>query len=360
MHATPYIKAGLLATALLIICIAGWEVYLREQGYLLSYNDDEALWAYQHQKVYNASTSGPVLIGSSRIKFGIDLATWKATTGAAPTQLAMVGTSPRPLLADLARDERFKGTVVVDITEGLFFTPTGSFPEQQANKGVAYYPKWSLAQQAGFHIGRVLESKLVFLDEERFALRNLIKRLRIADRPGVFALPPFPLKFTIDDMERQTFITPDFLADTSMQNEQRAIWMYIFTKAPRMPMPDSVLSGIFSDTRAAVEKIQARGGKVIFIRMPSTGDVWELEKQAFPRALYWDRLLKETGAPGIHFEDYPQLSRYDCPEWSHLAPADAITFTRDLIHIMEQKTSWPFLGATSVPARSQTSTLTVP
>jgi hypothetical protein len=272
----------------------------------------------------------------------------------------MAGTSPRPVLTALGRDSLFKGTLLVGITEGLFFTPSGSFPEQQAHKGIAYTAKQSIAQQAGFSINQFLESHLLFLDEERFALRNLIKRLRIADRPGVFALPPFPLKFTIDDFDRQTFITSDFLADTAMQNEQRAIWMHVLTKAPRMPMPDSVLSGIFNDARTAVAQIQARGGKVIFIRMPSTGEVWELEKQVFPRTKYWDRLIKETGAPGIHFEDYPQLSRYRCPEWSHLSPADAVTFTSDLIRIIEQTTGWPVSQAKATTTSSLISTSTIP
>ena len=28
----------------------------------------------------------------------------------------------------------------------------------------------------------------------------------------------------------------------------------------------------------------------------------------------WTRLLKDTGAPGVHFDDYPELSAYPCPE----------------------------------------------
>jgi hypothetical protein len=94
--------------------------------------------------------------------------------------------------------------------------------------------------------------------------------------------------------------------------------------------------------------------------MPSTGEVWELEKQVFPRTKYWDRLIKETGAPGIHFEDYPQLSRYRCPEWSHLSPADAVTFTSDLIRIIEQTTGWPVSQAKATTTSSLISTSTIP
>jgi hypothetical protein len=358
MRASPYVKAGLLALGLLIGFVTVWEVYLRGQDFGISYNDDEALWAHHRQRIYRATAANPVVIGSSRIKFGLDQSTWEATTGAAPVQLAMVGTSPRPLLADLARDPDFKGTVLVGITEGLFFAPSGSPPEAQALKATAFYPKWSIAGRAGFSLNRLLESRLLFLDEERFSLRAMLKELPVSNRPEVFAIPAFPVEFVTSDFNRQTSITPAFLADTALQNKQRAIWMYIFTKAPKMPMPDSVLTGIFRSVASDVAKIRERGGQVLFVRMPSTGAVYELEKVAFAREKYWDRLLAETGAPGIHFADYPQLSGYACPEWSHLSPADASTFTADLIRIIEQKTGWSVARTQAVPAASQTSHLT--
>ena len=45
-------------------------------------------------------------------------------------------------------------------------------------------------------------------------------------------------------------------------------------------------------------------------------------------------LLAKSGAPGIHFEDYPQLQGYNLPEWSHLAYADAKRFTAALHEIV--------------------------
>ncbi|HEV7349071.1 hypothetical protein [Telluribacter sp.] len=359
MHYSPFVKAGLLALVVLIGSLVGWELYLRSQGFEISYNDDEDLWAYHHQQVYEASAANPVLVGSSRFKFGLDLATWEATSGAAPTQLSLVGTSPRPLLADLARDKNFKGTVLVGVTEGLFFAPSGSYPEQQANKCTAYYPKWSIAQRTSFFLNRQLESRLLFLDVERFNLRSLLNRAGVVNRPGVFALPAFPMKFVTDGFNRQTTMTAEFVADTALQNEQRAIWMYVFTKAPQAPVSDSLLTTIFGEVKSDVAKIQKRGGQVLFVRMPSSGEVWELEKQVFPREKYWNRLLAETGAPGIHFQDYPELSTHECPEWSHLSPADARTFTKDLIRIAEQKTGWHIARPSVAAAPAQISTLAV-
>jgi hypothetical protein len=358
MQTTSYAKAGLLVLVLVVCFLIGWETYLRRQGFLLSYNDDKELWAYTRQRVYEAQPANPVIIGSSRVKFGLALDTWKSITGAAPTQLAMVGTSPRPLLTDLARDNRFRGTVLVGVTEGLFFAPPGSPPEQQAHDNLAFYAKRSIAQQSGFAVNKVLETHLLFLDEDRFSLGGLLTQLPIANRPGVFALPAFPQRFAIDRFDRYTEMTPDFLADTAMQSRVRDIWHYINTQMPSQPMPDSVLTGIFKAVSADVARIQGRGGKVLFVRMPSSGWLREREKRTYPRAKYWDRLLRETGAPGIHYEDYPALARYSCPEWSHLSPADARTFTADFIQIMGHQPGWAVTPRTPAAPRPAVSTLT--
>jgi hypothetical protein len=358
MQTSFLIRAGSIALLLTLAFVIGWEAYWRSQGFELSYNDDESLWAYHRQRIYQSTPAAPVLVGTSRLKFDIDLATWKETTGKLPAQLAMVGTSPRPVLADLARDEQFKGTVLVDAAEFLFFTLSGGPFDKQAQNNLRFYPNWSIAQKAGFRINEALESKLLFLDEERFALRFLLERLYIPNRPGVFAIPPFPIKFTKNDFDRQTLITDAFVADTAMQHEQQQIWWNLLTTAPKMPMNDSILNGIFSEVKVQVEKIRARGGQVLFLRMPSTGPFREIEKQAFPREKYWDRLLKETGAPGIHFEDYPALAKYPCIEWSHLDPANARAFTRDLIPIVEQKTGWSIRTASALPSTNSSSSLT--
>ena len=99
-----------------------------------------------------------------------------------------------------------------------------------------------------------------------------------------------------------------------------------------------MIQEILETTRANVEKIRAKGGKVIFVRLPSSGGLRELEKKTTPREIYWDQLIESTQSPGIHFEDYPELRNFDCPEWSHLRKDDAIRFTKELmIHFKKLK-----------------------
>ena len=50
-------------------------------------------------------------------------------------------------------------------------------------------------------------------------------------------------------------------------------------------------------------------------RAPTTN----ASRSTVPREQTWDRLLRETGAFGIHFEDYPEMQGLELPEWSHLS-----------------------------------------
>ena len=347
----PLLKSSLLTLVLVLTFIVGWELYWRNQNLGLSFNDDESLWAHTRKEIYHSSPSRPVIIGSSRVKFGIDLATWEAATGEKPIQLALVGTAPRPLLTDLANDPNFKGTLIIGVTEGLFFTPDGSFPEREATKRVDFYPKWSLSQQISFHINRVLEPRLCFLDEQRLALRPLLTNLPIPPRPGTWGGPKFPREFSVTTFDRQDVMTDAMVADTAIQHQVQAVWLDIGAHSPKQTMPDAMLTGILNSVKKSIDQIRARGGQVVFVRMPSDGPFYEVEKMSHPREKYWDRLLSHTRTPGIYFADYPALSKYRCPEWSHLTPKDAVTFTQDFIPILQQKTGWPItIRPTKKPA----------
>lgn len=355
MNQTNYSKAAGLTLMLVLAFVAGWEGYWRHENHPMSYNDDESLWASKRKLIYQSSPARPVLIGSSRIKFDLDLDTWQRITGEKPIQLSLPGTSPRPLLTDLGNDPYFKGTLLIDVTEPLFFTPTGSFSEKEADKRVMAYPNWSLSQQISFQINHLLEANFLFLDDLNLALTPRLNWLPIPPRPGVWGGPRFPREFSVNEFDRQTKMTHAFVTDTSLQNQVKEVWQDIGAHSPKQAIAGPPLLAILNETKQSVDRIRARGGQVLFIRTPSNGPMRAIEKQLFPRAQYWDRLLTHTQSPGIHFEDYPALTRFVCPEWSHLTPGDAIRFSQDLIPVIEQKTGWPLAqhqSTTSTKARS--------
>src|SRR4051812_26747670 len=117
-----FLKAGILALILVSACVASWEMFLRHQGRGISYDDGGSLWSNKRKQVYQPTDKATVFIGSSRIKYDLDINTWQNITGDRVIQLANVGSSPRLMLQDLANDPNFKGKLVIDVTEFLFFS----------------------------------------------------------------------------------------------------------------------------------------------------------------------------------------------------------------------------------------------
>lgn len=341
MTANALLKAGVLAFALLGLFAIGWESYLRAAGVPLSYDDDPGAWANERRRIYQSTPAGPVVIGSSRIKYALDLATWARLSGQRPVQLALTGTSPRPILTDLGNDPNFRGTLLVGVTEFLFFAPSapGSPPERKAHERLKAYPKWSLAQQASFHLSQLLESRLLLLDEEHLTLDALLKHLPLPPRPGAFVFPPFAPDFSYDGPDRQSFMGPAFVASPAQHAQMQAAWLKLGAADAKPGAGGDTLRGILQSVKHSVDQIRSRGGRVVFVRCPSTGQFRASENRRFPRARYWNQLLTYTRTPGIYYADYPALAHYQCPEWSHLTPADAVTFTRDLLPIVQEKLS---------------------
>ncbi|MEJ0083263.1 MAG: hypothetical protein WDM78_20450 [Puia sp.] len=83
------IRAGALALSLSLIAILSWEFHLRHTGHDLTYDDNEALWADKRAMVYNPADNATVFIGSSRIKYDLDIPTWRALTEKTPFNCQM-------------------------------------------------------------------------------------------------------------------------------------------------------------------------------------------------------------------------------------------------------------------------------
>ncbi len=330
---------------LVATCIISWELYLRSKSFDTSYYDDPALWSHTRSMVYEPADKATVFIGSSRIKFDLDIATWEKITGDHAIQLACVGSTPVPVLLDLAADEKFKGKLIVDVTEGLFFSLAGT--DKRPVENLKYYKEQTPAQKISFHLNHALESQFVFLDKEWNSMGAKLEQLPLKDREGVRNFKGFPADFGRVKFNRQEFMTDKLAADTSLQNIVKNIWSMFGRAMKTTPPEGNTLDSIFSVVKTAVDKITARGGKVIFVRTPSSGEFLEAEKHGFPRGKYWNQLLLKTGSAGIHYEDYPVMAGFICPESSHLSLSQATIFTKEFIRILQQEKGWKFTGLQS-------------
>lgn len=330
-------KAGILTFLLVAAFAAGYEWYWRNEGFTISYNDDKVLWATHRKKVYKPIDRSTILLGSSRIKFDIDLFTWKQLTGETPVQLSLPGTPPHPILRDLANDENFKGKVIVDVMELQFFAIDRIRREKSAREALEYYYEETPAQKFSASINHAFESKLVFLEEGFFGLTRLLDDFQIPNRKGVTGAPKILKNFRTLSYDRQGFLTSTFLSDTSLQQTQMANRYRAGSLTKRATIKNDTLLTLCKELKASIDKIRARGGDVIFIRPPSSGRDLEIENEINPRFEYWQTLLDYTGTEGIHISDHPVTASLVCVDGSHLSPKDAITFTTQLVRTLQEK-----------------------
>lgn len=328
-----------LALVLVIGAVFCWETFIRNKGLKPDFDDGPELWADKRGKVYEPSNKTIVFIGSSRIKYDLDIATWQSITGTNAVQLAMVGSSPRTMLKDLANDTSFKGKLLVDVTEVLFFnqSPRVSLTPDEA---INYYHKRTPAQKASFGLDKLIEPRLAMLNRDFYSLNGLLNHLYIPNRQGVFAGLDFPIGFAQTLYSRQTKMTNDFLSDTNRINKVRGIWGSLRKIDPTPPATGKALDAILLSVKHDIDKIKARGGKIVFLRTPSSGPFLMGENMGYPRDKYWDKLLAVTQCKGIHFSDYAALNKLVCPEFSHLNPSDAVIYTKGIIDILNKETDW--------------------
>jgi len=334
----PWRGITVIVVLFVIAAASAWEFYCRSIGYGPTLNDNEDLWTMTRQRVEPESV---VIIGDSRGWYDLDLDELQKGLGKRPVQLAMGGGCGYPVLADLADDKTFHGTIICSFVPRLFFAPPGTPPMERGEKAVRRSHTQTPAQRASQYLAMPLEEHVAFLKQEELTLDDLLKRLPIPNRPGARVPPRGPPYFgTLDRERRARMIEECARPGSELQKRIQQIWLPLFTPPPPpsyipndvfMAKMKDAIEKRFRDTIAAVEKLRARGGKIVFVRLPVTGGLKALEDQTTPRNQTWDPLLQGTGAPGIYFEDSPELAGFNCPEWSHLSAGDSVEFSKRLV-----------------------------
>jgi len=87
----------------------------------------------------------------------------------------------------------------------------------------------------------------------------------------------------------------------------------------------------------AIQRFQARGGQVVFLRAPSSGERLQYEERFHAKRTNWDRFAACTVAPCIHFNDVPTMRDLACPDESHLDFRDSPNFSRALIRELTRR-----------------------
>lgn len=318
-------KIWLIALCIVIIFLSSWEIFWRLRGFEPSLNDDANLWTLTRQSVPRNNKQAIVLIGSSRMQLGIDTRAFLQYTGVAPQQLAIDGTTPLPVLDDLAADEHFIGTIICELSAiSLILKP-------QANTAT----EWLTAYHHSKFSAR-WESLLSLWMQRSFIFRLPdLQPTQLWEKGRAGQLPqPFYLTLHADRSRLGDYRRLDSYPDYSIKKHQQGFMnRYRSMYQELLPIDKAIFQANVQRVQQAVTTIQQRGGQVIFVRFPSSSEVWKLDEQYLPRAQYWDEFARQIPAKSLHFKDFPEL-HYELIDGSHLDYRQAASFTRNLVKIL--------------------------
>ncbi len=327
---------GLLVATLALTAAAtvAWEISARARGYAPTLNDTSDLWADRREAVQPDSI---VSIGDSRPLFDVDLDELEKGLGKRPVQLAIAGSCAYVNFEELINDERFRGTIICSVVPGMFFAPGGPLVKN-AEDALKRYRTRTIAHRIGHHLGMFLEEHIAFMKQEDLVLAKLLEKIAVPNRANSYLPPALPPYFQTTDRERRMRMSDSCAQPGPLQERVKHGWIPLFTPPPFPDYtPKEVLEGMartveerFGKIAALVKKLQARGGQVVFVRYPHSGDLKVHEDKDTPRSAAWARLMRETGAPNIYYSDHPELI-FDCPEWSHLSGPQSVEFSRRLV-----------------------------
>ncbi len=323
---------AMLGAALLLAC---WEAYWRQWDATPGYRNSAGAWAEQRARINAGEGDATVLVGTSRVLFDVQLPVWEQVTGKRPIQLGLEGTSPLPVLEDLAADPDFTGRVLVDVTPDLFFSGYAL-----RGDAVQHYHDRGPSQRSGHWLSKhLLESRLAFYEPD-FALPTVVRRQAWPARDGQRERTRVR-KLIVLGPDRNAHLWERVEHDPAYRTLAQDIWAQDFGgPLPGMHTPQlkrAAIEAQIARTLKAVDALRARGVRVVFVRPPSNGRYYAYEQQHLPRAETWDVLLARSGLPGVHFEDHASMQGLELPEWSHLSERDARRYTAALAPLVERE-----------------------
>jgi len=301
------------------------EILWRLDRHVPSVTDDPELWSCHRLRVDAPGREKLVILGASRVQLGVSLKVMKdRLPDYEVIQLAVDGRHPLAVLRDLADDDRFRGVVLCAITAMGF--EKKHWNDQQ--EFVDYFHRRStLNNRINRKIKTAVQERFVVVDPY-LHIRRLINNLDVLGK-----LPDHRYLVTFRDRSREA----DYMRLNlpRLRNYRTGRIREIYAENP--PPPPSAWERDAAETAPWVRKITLRGGRVIFLRLPTSGEHWAIDETFYPRNVYWDRIAALTGADTIHFMDEPLLNAFECPEGSHLDFRDARRFTGGLVNVLENK-----------------------
>jgi hypothetical protein len=317
------------------------EAAFRHGGHKPAVADNATTWAMQRRKLEQSDTTKQIaIVGASRAQMGLNPQVMEQQLpGYCAVMLAVDGSNCLSTLDDLANNSTFKGTILCSFNANLCVTGGDT-----QDKWIEQYHRM---MASGAWINTMFDQALRTWLQNNFVLCSYspyeLIHAMLVDRhlPSV----------RFERMEASRFREADFAArsESWMREHRQHRVERLKEELPDLPQAekDTYWQAMLVRLHADVSAIQARGGKVILIRMPTTGAHYDYVTRIFPRQQYWDKLASAVGAQTLFFEDYPELTGYDCPDLSHLNVEDAKSFTAALMQVLKKQGVFAGLNDTS-------------
>ena len=292
----------IVGAGLAVALLAGWELLWRQRGYMPSITDSETLWCSEREHVARDSV---VIAGSSRLQAGLDPAILSSVLGGRDVrQLAINGANPTPTLIDLGNDESFAGVVVLEYMPLRIFTADeGSVGRTEAF--VLACRSSTLVATIDAAMSRVIQKRFVYMSPELHPI-TIVSHLH-----RHHALP----RNSYSLLRRDRYLALTFSSDVGDAGEEQS---RRWTAEPTPTALDERLAVM----AAAVERIQARGGRVVLYRPPVTKGILADEEKHFPSATWLPRVATKLRVRYIDFAQLPGLANITSPDGGHLAATD--------------------------------------
>jgi hypothetical protein len=344
--AWPRVFGG--ALVLFVLFVGYLELRLALRNIHPAVIDSETRWLQERARAGALGSRALILVGASRMQLDLDLAVLRAETGLEPVQLAIDGTSFLPVLEGLAADPDVRGTVIVEVMDHLLTyrkesersyrwqasyersrqrLPVPDFESVEARLSQALRQRLRSYADGAQPLTSLRRRVLKSAAAQQY-LVTLPDRSRLADFSKV-AMPAFYFTLVMGNLHEDVPIPPGSTLAGLEQDLQRRI-------AALTPLHE--MSDIYMRTSrelaAHAAAIRARGGRVIFVMLPKSGMVRDIDARRYPREQFWDRFAASVGTDVLTYEDVPAWKDLHCPDGSHLDFRQRGAFTSSLADVL--------------------------
>lgn len=313
------IVGGLIA----LFATGAWELGWRAYGFTAGLNDDDNTWALERLRVREDDPDAVVFAGTSRSRRALLPAVWAAETGMSrPAQLSVAGSASQELLSHLAADENFRGLVLIDLAPATYlgYLPDTAFVRVVDSRVRTYINlRTSPARRSEALLRRFAQRHLVSFSP-KLGVPAIYRRWAQGD-PGWFFVDASQVPRFEETEDFAAFAQARAMVAQQARDALQAL--QLLSEEDRRDRRAAMAARLTAD----VTRIQSRGGAVVFVHHPISGESAAILEAAYPRTEYWDYFAAHVPGLWIHFADYAGARDLVAIDDSHLSQKTAEGYT---------------------------------